>query len=66
MSLHLELTGNEARLIFFALENKKSDLAEAVRKKLIEASNTNFLKAHRRAVGHQNGKTGDRDRPEEG
>lgn len=44
MNLHLELTGNEARLIFYAIKNKKSVLAENVREKLIRASDGNFLK----------------------
>lgn len=40
----IELTGNEARLIFYAIKNKKCIQASNVREKLIRASEKNFLK----------------------
>ena len=41
-NLTIELTGNEARLIFYAIKNRKSKVAENVREKLIRASEKNF------------------------
>lgn len=38
MTFNLELTGNEARFLFFSIKNKKSDVAVRVREKLIRAS----------------------------
>lgn len=38
MTLRIELTGNEARFLFFSIKNKKSDIAVRVREKLIRAS----------------------------
>nr|DAE24802.1 MAG TPA: hypothetical protein [Myoviridae sp. cteBs22] len=43
-NLTIELTGNEARLIFYAIKNRKSKVAENVREKLIRASEKNFMK----------------------
>lgn len=62
MSLHLELTGNEARLIFLALKNKKSVLADNVREKLIRASEKNFLKRQHAELNRKdNGQKGNTD-----
>lgn len=44
MNLQIELTGNEARLVFYAIKNKKSLVAENVKQKLLLASEKNFLK----------------------
>lgn len=43
-NLTIELTGNEARLIFYAIKNRKSKVAENVREKLIRASEKSFMK----------------------
>lgn len=45
----IELTGNEARCIFFSLKNKRSTQAQSVREKLMRASEKNFLKDERKA-----------------
>lgn len=59
---YLELTGNEARLIFLALKNKKSVLAENVREKLIRASEKNFLKRQHAELNRKdNGQKGNTD-----
>ena len=49
--IRIELTGNEARLIFFSIKNKKGNQAESIRAKLIEASEERqtFLKAQKLA-----------------
>lgn len=49
--LRIELTGNEARLIFFSIKNKKGKQAESIRAKLIAASEKRqtFLKAQKLA-----------------
>lgn len=49
--LRIELTGNEARLIFFSIKNKKGKQAESIRAKLIAASEERqtFLKAQKLA-----------------
>ena len=51
MIITLELTGNEARAIFYAIKNKKSQVAENLRKKIIDASNKNFLKTQHKNNG---------------
>lgn len=67
MTLQIELTGNEARLVFYAIKNKKSILAENVREKLILASEKNFLKRQHKGYNRQhNGQTGNTNRSEEG
>lgn len=38
MDYFLRITGNEARLIFFAIKNKKGEQAKSLRAKLIAAS----------------------------
>ena len=54
MTLQIDLTGNEARFLFFSIKNKKSDVAERVRQKLLEASQTNFLKSQRNGKQNEN------------
>lgn len=45
MSLYtVELTGNEARFLFYSIKNKKSAVADKVREKLVRASAETFLK----------------------
>lgn len=44
MTLQIELTGNEARFLFFSIKNKKSEVADKVRQKLLAASEAKFLK----------------------
>lgn len=44
MNFQIELTGNEARFLFFSIKNKKSDIAIRVRQKLIAASENKFSK----------------------
>lgn len=46
-NISVELTGNEARLIFFSIKNKRSVVAENVRRKLLEASERRFLRNQR-------------------
>lgn len=47
MTLQIELTGNEARFLFFSIKNKKSEVADKVRQKLLAASEAKFLKSQR-------------------
>lgn len=47
MTLQIELTGNEARFLFFSIKNKKSEVADKVRKKLLAASEAKFLKSQK-------------------
>lgn len=47
MTLQIELTGNEARFLFFSIKNKKSEVADRVRQKLLAASEAKFLKSQR-------------------
>lgn len=51
MDYFLRVTGNEARLIFFSIKNKKGKQAESLRAKLIAASEERqtFLKAQKLA-----------------
>lgn len=51
MDYCLRLTGNEARLIFFAIKNKNSEQARTLRSKLIAASQerNSFMKAQKKA-----------------
>lgn len=61
-NLTIELTGNEARLIFYAIKNRKSKVAENVREKLIRASEKNFLKRQHAELNRKgNGQKGDPD-----
>ena len=46
--ISLTLTGNEARLVFFAIKNKKSIEAANVRTKLLNASRDSFMKREKR------------------
>lgn len=48
MNYRIELTGNEARLVFFAIKNKKSIEAANVRTKLLNASRDSFMKREKR------------------
>jgi len=45
--LQIELTGNEARFLFFSIKNKKSEVADRVRQKLLAASEEKFLKSQK-------------------
>lgn len=45
----IELTGNEARCIFFSIKNKRSTQAQSVKEKLLRASEKNFLKDEHKA-----------------
>lgn len=45
--ISVDLTGNEARLIFFAIKNKKGEVAQNVRQKLLDASEARFLRNQR-------------------
>lgn len=47
MTLQIELTGNEARFLFFSIKNKKSEVADKVRQKLLAASEGKFLKSQK-------------------
>lgn len=47
MTLQIELTGNEARFLFFSIKNKKSEVADKVRQKLLVASEAKFLKSQK-------------------
>lgn len=47
MTLQIELTGNEARFLFFSIKNKKSEVADRVRQKLLAASEEKFLKSQK-------------------
>lgn len=47
MTLQIELTGNEARFLFFSIKNKKSEVADKVRQKLLAASEEKFLKSQK-------------------
>lgn len=59
MNLQIELTGNEARLVFYAIKNKKSLVAENVKQKLLLASEKNFLKRQHAEYNRQkNGQKG--------
>ncbi len=51
MDYFLRLTGNEARLIFFAIKNKKSEQAKTLRQKLVSASQErdSFMKSQKMA-----------------
>lgn len=60
MTLQIELTSNEARFSFFSIKNKKSEVADKVRQKLLAASEANFLKNQR------NGTQTDTNRSEKG
>ena len=48
----IELTGNEARCIFFSIKNKRSIQAQSVREKLLRASEKNFLKNEHKAFNN--------------
>lgn len=54
MTLQIELTGNEARFLFFSIKNKKSDMADRVRQKLLAASDTHFLKSQKNGKQNEN------------
>ena len=61
-NLHIELTGNEARLIFYAIKNRHNKTAENLREKLIRASDANFLKRQHAVLNRKdNGQTGNSD-----
>ena len=47
----VELTGNEARFLFFSIKNKKTEVAERVRSKLLLASESAFLKSNKKGCG---------------
>lgn len=58
----IELTGNEARLIFHAIKNRKDRVAENVREKLIRASDRTFMKRQHAELNRKdNGQKGDPD-----
>lgn len=66
MTLQIELTGNEARLIFFSIKNKKSPVAENIRQKLIVASDKSFMKRQHKELNLQGSlQNGNSDRPQE-
>lgn len=46
-TINLELTGNEARFLFFAIKNKKTPIAETVRTKLLLSTGKGVLKSEK-------------------
>lgn len=58
----IELTGNEARIIFYAIKNKKDPVAGNVREKLIRASERTFMKRQHADLNRKdNGQKGNPD-----
>lgn len=66
MNYQLDLTGNEARFLFYSIKNKKSEIAQRVRDKLLQASDVHVLKNVRKEIKRNENQATNRNRLTEG